>query len=775
MVVSKVDRLFATETERQGGSPVAGALVMALALLFSGAAALVNQVAWQGSLKRFLAGSETISSMLVVLIFMAGLGAGSIVAARYAARLSNPLGALALVEGLLALVNLGVCLALRSDLTDSIYSLQLLAASSGVPYVSIFAATAGLILLVPCLLMGATIPLAGETCQRWLGLTNPRVLGLLFFVNTLGSVAGAAAASFYWIPRLGFTLTLGLGIGFNAVAAAALVALGLAWSRGSEHHYLGAGATESVVDRSKPSLGRLNPRPAEILAFGLGFCSLGYEMILFRLFALELRPLPYTFAAVVAGFLLFWSLGAGASSRFNLSVGRALGWCALSLSLPLLGFYYWWALETGVLSSPPAFWSSPTAAPYLAAVGCSFIPCLLFGYLFGKLASQVATTWGYDVGRLYASNTLGACLGIVAVTFIGYEMHVVLLLLAISLLLQTLRVFWRRREPLQRSSAAARLRHAAALAVVVVVLAFSADFSAIFTGGRLRLFFGRDGVVGVDPAGNMFWDGLWHSQLSHDNDHVGTNNWKMAVCGVLSHPSGQIRDVCVVGLGTGITAGTLAKLAGVERVDVYEINRGLESPFHRRYPEGTLRAVDNPNIRVFWQDARTGLAVREQAYDLITTQPLYLIQAGSGFLNSREFFTLVRRRLKPGGIFCLYSRGTEAQKRAVRETAAQVFPHGESFFNGYLLVLSDRKLALNEDSLEERFNKYANDPLWREIRSYEETRDTQTVLAQLDRPRHSWNAHGLIVTDDHPVVEYPNTLKMMLKEREAAATKSNPH
>ena len=40
-------------------------------------------------------------------------------------------------------------------------------------------------------------------------------------------------------------------------------------------------------------------------------------------------------------------------------------------------------------------------------------------------------------------------------------------------------------------------------------------------------------MVGVDEQGNMFWNGLWHSKLSANNDHVGTNNWRLAVCAVL--------------------------------------------------------------------------------------------------------------------------------------------------------------------------------------------------------------------------------------------------
>jgi hypothetical protein len=65
----------------------------------------------------------------------------------------------------------------------------------------------------------------------------------------------------------------------------------------------------------------------------------------------------------------------------------------------------------------------------------------------------------------------------------------------------------------------------------------------------------------------MFWDGLWHSRLSDGRDHVGTYNWFLATSPVLAHSTGQIEDCCVIGLGLGITAGTLAKLDSVKTVN----------------------------------------------------------------------------------------------------------------------------------------------------------------------------------------------------------------
>ena len=236
----------------------------------------------------------------------------------------------------------------------------------------------------------------------------------------------------------------------------------------------------------------------------------------------------------------------------------------------------------------------------------------------------------------------------------------------------------------------------------------------------------------------------------------------MAISGVLVHPTSDVREACVIGLGTGITSATLAKLGSVERVDTYEINPELRNVY-QDYPDGMLRVLENPKVNMFWEDARKGLALRERSYDLIVTQPLHLFQAGSGLLNSREFFQLVRKRLNPGGVFCLYSNGSEWQRRALRETAARQFKYGETLYLGYLMVLSDQPLAIDAGVLSERFDRFGLDPLWQEIRSYDPTRDAEAVVMRLDRPKLSWTAHGLVITDDNPVIEYPAHLERRLR------------
>jgi hypothetical protein len=154
---------------------------------------------------------------------------------------------------------------------------------------------------------------------------------------------------------------------------------------------------------------------------------------------------------------------------------------------------------------------------------------------------------------------------------------------------------------------------------------------------------------------------------------------------------------------------------------------------------------------------------------LIITQPMYLRQAGSTFLNSREFMEIVRARLKPGGLFCLYSWGTEAQKLVMRQTAASVFEHGESFLDGYLLVLSGQPLDFGQAALERRFREYSGDPLWDEVAANAETASPAAVRSVLDHPRLVWSAWGLNLTDDEPLIEYPGILETRLEWARQAA------
>ncbi len=728
---------------------VVPAVVIGLALFASGASGLINQVVWQRSLKLFLGGSDSASSTVVVLVFMAGLGIGSYFMGRRAHRFRSPLKAFGTVEAILAVANLCVCGLLASGVTSSVFALQRVAMAVGVPLLLLYAIISTLILSVPCLLMGATMPLAAESCQRSLGVRNSRLIGLLFFVNTIGSVAGTVFSSGTMISTFGLQKSLVIAAGMNLLAGAVLVGLAVR-SRQTVR------STENKPSLAKPGSGsgRFFCGRSEVLAAGLGFCSLGYEMYLFRLISLRHQPLPFTFAAVLTGFLVWWSIGAALSSyRRGPGLSLALRVCALLCvaSIPMF------AIDS--LTEISGAWS---LVGFVLAKTPYFLPCLVFGWLFGRVTADAATSWGADVGRINAWNTLGSCLGIITMTFIGYEIPFFAMVLAIALLVYAMQEFLDETasvEDAESGAATPSLRHArrwmvpGACAIAVVSFCLLFDVSRVMPGQQM--YSGKDGVIILKDNGDMIWDGLWHSSLSKDNNHVGSNNWALAVAPAIAHSTGDIRDVCVVGAGTGITAGTFAKLETVERVDAYDIARMLQR-IYDDHPEGTLGFGSNPKINMIWQDARTGMALNPKKYDVIQAQPMYLKQAGSALLNSVEFLTLVRERLKPQGVFCLYSNGTPEQAFALRETADHVFPHRETFFNGYLLVLSNDPIQFDRSQLAQRLQRTG--PFWDEVRSNEETSSVSAVLTALDQPKLPGADGRFVVTDDRPFLEYPNWL-----------------
>ena len=149
----------------------------------------------------------------------------------------------------------------------------------------------------PCL-MGATVPLASEICQRRLAWTDPRVLGLVFFVNTLGATAGCVLGSTVFDSR-GMYRSLLMALSFNGLAAVLLGCLRLVWGHRNPLKRL----LRLAQKRRETGIHRFTT--SWRLA---GACALAYELVLLRICVLVHEPQPATFAMVLTGYLLgVWS------------------------------------------------------------------------------------------------------------------------------------------------------------------------------------------------------------------------------------------------------------------------------------------------------------------------------------------------------------------------------------------------------------------------------------------------------------------------------------
>lgn len=717
-----------------------GLLVVLAALLLSGVASILNQVLWQRALKIFLGGTESISAMVVVLVFMLGLGIGSALAGARARRIRDPLRAFGLVEIALFFANAGVALLLTLDLGESVYAAQRFAVAAQIPRRVVYGIGALVLLLPPTILMGATLPLAAEACQRQLDAIESRLLTILLVLNTLGACLGAIGGSFFLLPWLGQRVSLGVAASFNLAAGLAVLVLSrVVRSRAVDRV---AGAPAEIQEAPRPFL-RRSLSTEEWLGFSLGFLSLGYEMFLLRLVSLAHEPRPYTFAFTLLFFLLFWTSGVWLSGRRPIEPMRALGLGALLVAaMPLIQSYDRWHAHFALYRGGLVY----------------FLPCVCFGVLYGLLVSRAASEWGRDVGRFYALNTLGSCLGILFFSLVGYEMpqglNAALIGLGLVAVLIQFLIAGRAAENAGRAVRGPRALQSG-IALVAILLVAHGLATRRTENARGTTYWGRDGVVEVRPDGSIWIDGLWHSQLSNGTSHIGSPyNWMMVVAAVLAHRDEPLHDALVVGNGIGITAVTLTKIDGLE-VDAYEINRTLARLLADR-PAGTLYSATHPRIRVRWQDGRSGLALDEKRYDLVISAPLHLRAAGSSNLLSREYFELVRSRLKPNGVVALYSQeGKPEQAEIIRATVRSVFAHSETFLGGVLTVASDAPIEITADAFRRRIAR--EDPLFREMATLDRLLRRQgqgRLIDRFDAKRLPTRPTLHLVTDDRPLVEY---------------------
>jgi len=711
-------------------------ILLSIGLFLSGGSGLINQVIWQRKLKSILGGADAISSTIVILVFMLGLGLGSYFTSLHITKVKRPIRMFAIVELLLAVVTCGICVFINSSAISSALSSSIIEKFSTESPLLFLSLASFCILFIPCFLMGTTVPLASEICQKSLQIKKSNILSLIFVSNTIGSVTGSLLAGSIMIPYIGLAAALYTASAINFVAAITLFILGK--NELSVTDYQSTPVNNTQIQPTAKSYGY-------ILMFATGFISLAYEMYLFRLFAVMFTPVPQTFAAVVGGFLIFWTLGslyAGGNKGPNLKAAFLANaaaliivfWACLSdinpllnlhsgsvvifsiIIIPALLFYIIWnlfhnqfqylnrkilistvfiiALISGVtltafLENRIDGYDIPSLILFIFSKSIMFLPCFFFGYCYTKLCRNLAQSWGKDIAKLNVCNTIGSCCGIVGITYIGYEIDYIYGLIGLLLFIIAIGLFSKNNPSLSRQTRLQKsaIMTLATLGICCFIIPLTFNFKV--SHKHFARFSSKGGDIKVTKGGDMIWDGLWHSALSDGSSHIGTKNWYLSVIPAICHNNASsIQKVCIIGNGTGITASTFSKMESVDKVIAYDINKGLID-IYKAYPSGTLNILDNKKIEIRWKDARFGLNKNHETFDIIQTQPLYLKQAGSSDLNSREFLEIIKSRLNKNGIFCLYSNGNPSQAEVLRNTADDLLDSPPLISKNAALIITD--------------------------------------------------------------------------------------
>ncbi len=305
---------------------------------------------------------------------------------------------------------IAVCGIVLLFLVPGVARIYVASAGHGLPAVLLRGSVCAVCLLLPTMLMGATLP----AIARWVETTPRGVswLGFFYGSNLAGAVFGCLLAGFYLLRVHDMATATCVAAAINVLVA--LVALGLATI--APHR--------AIVPASTPSQDTSAPSPTSVyftIAIS-GMTALAAEVIWTRLLSLMLGATVYTFSIILAVFLV--GLGIGSSVGSVLARGKirprtALGCCQLLLTAAIA--WSAWMLGKSVPFWPidPSLSTSPWFDFQLDLVRCAWAilpPTLLWGASFPLALAAVAAR-GKDparlVGGVYAANTVGAIIGAV--------------------------------------------------------------------------------------------------------------------------------------------------------------------------------------------------------------------------------------------------------------------------------------------------------------------------------------------------------------------------
>lgn len=623
-----------------------------LLLVTSGACGLAWQMAWTAAFGVAL-GHELTAVLAVLGAFFAGLAAGAWALAPRIEASRRPGLWYAALEAVVGLWGLALVLGLPA-------LAPLLARAIGPePDPVLHAAAAlfvpGVLLLPATVAMGASLP----ALERQLRAGRAHVWPVLYAANTAGALAGLLAGVFLALPSLGLRATAAACAAANLLCALAALLL---W--GQER--LSAAAPAGQTARPDRTEGwRL---------LGTGLLGIGFEVLALRVLAQVCENTVYTYAVLLAVFLLgtaagaaWWRAGVREADR-PARIDRLL----LLLALAVLAGGVGLALAD-LLVRWPARWMGPGLAAALAgealAGAAALLPAsLAMGALFPALCAR-AQACGWPLGRAVGVNTLGAAM---APALVGAWLLPLVGARAVLAVLVLGYVGLRSARSWRTPGGAI----VAALALGWAALGPALRFVDVPPGGQVLLH--ADGAL---AAVSVVADADGVARL-HINNRVqegstagGSVEVRLAQLPLLLHPAPK--QALFLGLGTGYTAHAAALDPGLHVRAVELLPEVVRASQLFMLRPAAPRAAHPVEVAV--ADARRWVQADGRRYDVIVADLFHPARSGAGSLYTVEHFRAVRERLAPGGLFCQWLALHQMDLASLRSIVAafqQVYPEG---------------------------------------------------------------------------------------------------
>jgi spermidine synthase len=449
-----------------------------------------------------------------------------------------------------------------------------------------------------------------------------------------------------------------------------------------------------------------------------GFSALVYEVAWTRLLVLVIGPTTYAFATMAASFITGLALGSTVGTRVARRTQQPALWVAgLLVAGGVAASVAAWYAATRMpltvasqVADPAADFASVVWRQALA-VGILLLPMTLalgatFPLALAMAAGTESSSIARDTARVYTANTIGAIAGALAAGFvlipwIGLRETIrgaaVLSALGGALVL----VVAIRSTRLQRPAGLLALTIPTVAALIAILAVPPWDRSLLASGAyKYAPYLAGTDLDAVLRAGTLVYYKEGSSGTVSVRDLTGTRSLSidgkvdasnagdmltqrlLGLLPVLIH--GHAKEIAVIGLGSGVTAGSALATGAVEHADVIEISPEVVAASHF-FDKESGRPLARPGVRLIVGDGRSHLLLTPRQYDVIISEPSNPWMAGVASLFTREFFEAARARLGADGVICQWAHTYDIHPEDLRSivgTFSAVFPQGSMWLVG---------------------------------------------------------------------------------------------
>lgn len=663
----------------------------------SGFAGLLYEVVFAKHLG-VIFGGTSLAAYTVMATYMGGMALGAWLGGLLADRVRSPLKWYALFEAAIGVYALATPALFK--LIAHIYVALAADVRPDSPVLTLWRVSLGVIVLgIPTVLMGTTLPIMFKFLRGYLpGRGN--IIAHLYTANIMGAALGALAGAYAILPSLGLT---------GATRLAALFSLMIALYAIDRLKSLPDTASEVVVGDAEeakevgaghimlPSQNAWQRRRLGIAALWVvslgGVVTLALEIVNMHMLAVIAGNSVYAFGLMLATFLCGLGLGSALYDRLRCwltdPVIATIAQLGIFFAI-IISAFQWDGLvgyfaSFGPMSEYHHFGFA--ARELIRAAVCAIImmPPAFFIGLGYPATMALASDWlknrGEAAGLGIASlcNTLGNIAGVLLAGFVflnwlgSNRLLFVLAILSLALALYMAyigRTAWpqafRYNNSAQRAGSIAVL-----IAVIFALWAYPAQWNltqltiganVYFTSDNYRgeVIDSRESIQGGLTTVNSFT--MEHKKtgerktiltLLTNGKFQGNNAGEIAAQrGVALTPLLHVQergDVLVIGYGTGNSAHVLHE-QGFAKMDIAELAADMVDIADIHFGEINKLVSQQDNVRMYYTDGRNLLLTQNKRYDLISMEISSIWFAGAANLYNREFYQLVKARLKENGV-----------------------------------------------------------------------------------------------------------------------------